>query len=385
MLVASHLLPPHAMVLSQREAEKRQLEIPQDLSTVPDRFDELTHSIIGSSRRMRSVRALIAKFAADTATVLITGESGTGKQLSARAIHELSSRREHAFVPVNCAAVPEELLDRELFGHVRGAFAGAVNARQGRFQIANGGTLFLDEIGEMSAKLQVKLLRVLQERQFEPVGSDHAIHVDVRVIAAAIQDLGAAVREGKFREDLFYRLNVLPLELPSLRARDGDIPLLTHHFLELHTRRKAKGMLQIEASAMAALERYSWPGNVRELENLVERWVVLNDDAIIRSSGLPDYIVKNSIPQHHRNNEALPTEGVDLDGILENIENGFIEQALQRAGGNKTRAAELLNLNRTTFVERLRKKGMLQSARADGRRSESVEKMTDQNFLGRMG
>jgi transcriptional regulator with PAS, ATPase and Fis domain len=373
------------MALSQREAEKRQLEITQDLSTVPDRFDELTHSIIGSSRRMRSVRALIAKFAADTATVLITGESGTGKQLSARAIHELSSRREHAFVPVNCAAVPEELLDRELFGHVRGAFAGAVTARQGRFQIANGGTLFLDEIGEMSVKLQVKLLRVLQERQFEPVGSDHAVHVDVRVIAAAIQDLGAAVRQGKFREDLFYRLNILPLELPPLRARDGDIPLLTHYFLQLHTRRKAKGMLQIEASAMTALERYSWPGNVRELENLVERWVVLNDDAIIRSGGLPDYIVKNSIPQHHRSNEALPTEGVDLDGILENIENGFIEQALQRAGGNKTRAAELLSLNRTTFVERLRKKGMLQSARADGRRSESVEKMTDLNFLGRMG
>ncbi|HEV8722581.1 MAG TPA: sigma-54 dependent transcriptional regulator [Candidatus Binatia bacterium] len=385
MLLASHLLPPHAMALSQREAEKRQLEITQDLSTVPDRFDELTRSIIGSSRRMRSVRALIAKFAADTATVLITGESGTGKQLSARAIHELSSRREHAFVPVNCAAVPEELLDRELFGHVRGAFAGAVNARQGRFQIANGGTLFLDEIGEMSVKLQVKLLRVLQERQFEPVGSDHAVHVDVRVIAAAIQDLGAAVRQGKFREDLFYRLNILPLELPPLRARDGDIPLLTHYFLQLHTRRKAKGMLQIEASAMTALERYSWPGNVRELENLVERWVVLNDDAIIRSGGLPDYIVKNSIPQHHRSNEALPTEGVDLDGILENIENGFIEQALQRAGGNKTRAAELLSLNRTTFVERLRKKGMLQSARADGRRSESVEKMTDLNFLGRMG
>ena len=331
---------------------------------------------------MRRVRALIAKFAADSATVLITGKSGTGKQLSARAIHELSARREHAFVPVNCAAIPEELLDRELFGHVRGAFAGAVNSRQGRFQIANGGTLFLDEIGEMSAKLQVKLLRVLQERQFEPVGSDHAVQVDVRVIAATNQDLRVAVRDGKFREDLFYRLNVLPLELPLLRARDGDIPLLVHYFLQLHTRRKAKGMLQIEASAMAALERYSWPGNVRELENLVERLVVLNDDALLRSGDLPDYIGKNSVPQHRRNNEdMLPTEGVDLDGILENIENGLIEEALQRARGNKTRAAELLNLNRTTLVERLRKKRLLQSAIADGRRSESAEKMADKTFL----
>jgi transcriptional regulator with PAS, ATPase and Fis domain len=385
MRVASPLLPARAMALSQREAEKRQLEIARDDSVVSHRFDEFGHSIIGSSPRMRVARTLISKFANDSSTVLITGESGTGKKLSARVIHELSSRRDHAFVPVNCAAIPEELLDRELFGHVRGAFTGAANGRQGRFQLANGGTLFLDEIGEMSPKLQIKLLRVLQEHQFEPVGSDHAALVDVRVIAATNRDLRVEVREGRFREDLFYRLNVLPLELPSLRARVGDIPVLTHYLLQLHARRKSKGMLQIEASAMALLERYSWPGNVRELENLVERLVVLNDDTLLRSSDLPDYIVKNSVPPHHGTNEVrLPMEGVDLDGILENIENGFIEQALQRAGGNKTRAAELLNLNRTTFVERLRKKRMLQSARADGRRSEAVEKMTDQNFLGRM-
>jgi transcriptional regulator with PAS, ATPase and Fis domain len=204
---------------------------------------------------------------------------------------------------------------------------------------------------------------VLQERQFEPVGGYHSVQVDVRVIAAANRDLWVAVREEKFREDLFYRLNVLPLELPSLRTRDGDIPLLIRYFLQLHTRRKTKGMLQIDSSAMAALERYSWPGNVRELEMLIERLVVLNDDGIIRTGDLPDYVVNNSVPQHHKGNEVtLPSEGVDLDAVLEKIENGFIERALQRTRGNKTMAAELLKLNRTTFIERLRKKGLLQSS-----------------------
>src|SRR5512145_158976 len=182
--------------------------------------------LVGNSPKMRQVHSLINKVADSVSTILITGESGTGKELAARAIHELSQRREQPFVPVNCGAIPEELLESELFGHVRGAFTGAVNSRQGRFQLANGGTLFLDEIGEMSPKLQVKLLRVLQERQFEPVGADRAVQVDVRVVAATNRDLHVAVREGKFREDLFYRLNVLPVQLPSLREREGDIPLL---------------------------------------------------------------------------------------------------------------------------------------------------------------
>jgi transcriptional regulator with GAF, ATPase, and Fis domain len=215
--------------------------------------------LVGNSPNLRSLRALISKLANSNSTVLISGESGTGKELVARAIHELSPRHKESFVPVNCGAIPEELLESELFGHVRGAFTGAVNARQGRFQLANGGTLFLDEIGEMSPKLQVKLLRVLQERQFEPVGSDHAFQVDVRVVAATNQELRLAVRDRRFREDLFYRLNVLPLELPSLRERDGDVPLLIHHFLNVHARRKGKGMLQVDGAAMAALERYNWP------------------------------------------------------------------------------------------------------------------------------
>jgi transcriptional regulator with PAS, ATPase and Fis domain len=341
----------------------------------------LDNSLVGNSPRMKIVRALIAKLANSDSTVLITGESGTGKELAARAIHEISPRREQVFVPVNCGAIPEELLESELFGHVRGAFTGAVNARQGRFQLAHGGTLFLDEIGEMSPKLQVKLLRVLQEREFEPVGSDHAVQVDVRVVTATNQDLRVAVREGKFREDLFYRLNVLPLELPPLRHREGDIALLIRHFLNLHGRRKGKELLEVDTAAMAALEKYRWPGNVREVENLIERLVVLTEDGTIRTSDLPDYVISNSVPQHQNSTRvALPEEGVDLDGVLERIENGFIQQALQRSHGNKTVAAELLNLNRTTFIERLRKKGMLQTSRKNSSIAEPVGKLTDNSL-----
>jgi transcriptional regulator with PAS, ATPase and Fis domain len=216
----------------------------------------------------------------------------------------------------------------------------------------------------MSAKLQVKLLRVLQERQFEPVGSDSPVQVDVRVVAATNRDLRVAVRERKFREDLFYRLNVLPLELPPLRERDSDIALLVGHFLSLHARRKGKAAIQVDGDAMAIMGRYCWPGNVREVENLVERLVVLNEEGIVRPTDLPDYVIHNATPQHQTTAQvSLPSEGVDLDGVLEKIENGFIQQALERSRGNKTLAAELLNLNRTTFIERLRKKGMLQSTR----------------------
>jgi transcriptional regulator with PAS, ATPase and Fis domain len=318
--------------------------------------------LVGNSPKMRQVHALINKIADSNSTILITGESGTGKELAARAIHELSQRREQPFVPVNCGAIPEELLESELFGHVRGAFTGAVNSRQGRFQLANGGTLFLDEIGEMSPKLQVKLLRVLQERQFEPVGSDRAVQVDVRVVAATNRDLHMAVREGRFREDLFYRLNVLPLQLPSLREREGDIPLLVKHFLVLHGLRKAKRVARVEPEAMAVLESYRWPGNVREVENLVERLIVLNEDGVIRVNELPDYFVQRGSSEQSTS-AALPASGMDLDRYLEKIENGFICQALERARGNKTLAAGMLNLNRTTFIERLRKKGLLTSAR----------------------
>ena len=339
-----------------------QLEIAEPSLDLCHFNNALSNPLVGNSPRMRIVRAMIAKFANSNSTVLITGESGTGKELAARAVHELSPRRHESFVPVNCGAIPEERLESELFGHVRGAFTGAANARQGRFQFAHGGTLFLDEIAEMSPKLQVKLLRVLQERRFEPVGSDSPVHVDVRVVAATNKDLRIAVRDGKFREDLFYRLNVLPLELPSLREREADAALLIRHFLAVHCLRRDKTVIQIDGEAMAMMEKYSWPGNVRELENLVERLVVLNEDRIVCPTDLPDYVVFNAVPQHQTTAQvALPSEGVDIDGFLEKIENGFIQQALQRSRGNKTLAAELLKLNRTTFIERLRKKGMLQA------------------------
>jgi transcriptional regulator with PAS, ATPase and Fis domain len=354
-----------------------QLEIAQQ-SEVSQLNSALSNPLVGNSARMRIVRAMIARLANSNSTVLITGESGTGKELAARAIHELSPRQNGCFVPVNCGAIPEELLESELFGHVRGAFTGAVNARQGRFQFAHGGTLFLDEIVEMSAKLQVKLLRVLQERRFEPVGSDSPVQVDVRVVAATNRDLRVAVRERKFREDLFYRLNVLPLELPPLRERDADVMLLIRHFLALHARRKGKTTIQVNEDAMAIMERYSWPGNVREVENLVERLVVLNEDGIVRHTELPDYIIHNATPQHQTTAQvSLPSDGVDLDGFLEKIENGFIQQALERSRGNKTLAAELLNLNRTTFIERLRKKGMLQSTRPGSLASTVVNNVTE--------
>ena len=316
--------------------------------------------LIGKSQVMLQVFELAMKLAKSTATVLIGGESGTGKEMIARTIHNLSPRAARPFVPVNCGAIPEDLLESELFGHTRGAFTGAGSARQGRFQLAHGGTLFLDEVGEMSAKLQVKLLRVLQEQEFEPVGSDKSVRVDVRVIAATNRDLQIAVKEGRFRGDLFYRLHVLPITLPPLRERHADIPLLIAHFLRLHSRKKDRTVEKIEKDALSYLERYGWPGNVRELENLVERLVVLNDDGVIRTSDLPDY-VRDYCDSNRQENSflpplSLPMEGLDLDGLLQELENEFILQALSRTRGNKTLAADLLRLNRTTLIERMRKR-----------------------------
>jgi transcriptional regulator with PAS, ATPase and Fis domain len=319
-------------------------------------------SLEGTSAQMRQVFELTGKLASSKATVLITGESGTGKELVARTMHSLSPHAAGSFVPINCAALPEELLESEMFGHVRGAFTGAVNARQGRFQLAHGGTLFLDEVGEMSPKLQVKLLRVLQEREFEPVGSDKAVRVDVRVVAATNRDLLGAVKERRFREDLFYRLNVLPLHLPPLRERTGDIPLLVTHFLRLHSQKKERVVEKIEAEALRRFEQYRWPGNVREVENLMERLVILNEDGIIRARDLPDYVCGDTPSEHEEDFPLralrLPVEGVDLNGFIQTIEDRLILQALARTQGNKTLAAELLRLNRTTLIERMRKKGL---------------------------
>jgi DNA-binding NtrC family response regulator len=289
--------------------------------------------------------------------VLITGESGTGKELVARAVHFNSGRAERMFVTVNCGAIPEELLESELFGHVRGAFTNAVAAREGRFALAHGGTIFLDEIGDMSPTLQVKLLRVLQDRTFEPVGSSQTQRVDVRVIAATNQDLVTAIREKRFREDLFYRLNVIPVETPPLRARKDDIPLLVSHFLKKVQEERRVPACSIESDTLARLCEHDWPGNVRELENTIERLVVLKGGGAIGVADLPASMrapsarALTSVPQ-------LTSAGLPLTITVDRFEAELIRQALQQTRWNKNQAAKLLEMNRTTLLEKIKKHGL---------------------------
>lgn len=310
--------------------------------------------IIGRSPVMGEVFDLIEKVAATDSTVLLLGESGTGKELVARALHYRSHRAQGPFVAVNCGAIPEDLLEAELFGHARGAFTGAVATRAGKFEAAHGGTILLDEIGEMSPKLQVKLLRVLQERRFEPVGSAQVMDVDVRIVAATNQDLDVAVQERRFREDLYYRLNVIPVKLPSLRERVGDVALLAQHFLNHYNRVNGRSVSGFSREAVACLEQYRWPGNVRELENLVERAVVLKGQGVVEAADLP--IALQTLPQPYQAPQVvLPVTGLSLKLAVMEFEQSLIQQALQMAGGNKNRAAGLLQLNRTTLVEKLRR------------------------------
>lgn len=313
--------------------------------------------IIGRSQPMRDLFQLLETVAPTSSTVLITGETGTGKEVVARAIHHKSERRTHRFVALNCSAVPESLLEAELFGHVRGAFTGAVGSREGRFEQAHRGTLFLDEVGTMSVGLQMKLLRVLQERNFERVGDNQTVKVDVRVIAATNSSLSRMVADGTFREDLYYRLNVIPLELPPLRDRRDDIPVLARHFLG----RFAPGAeVKISQSAMRALMAYSWPGNVRQLENALERAVALG-------AGRREIDTADLPPELHSRASALPSafvdlpdEGIDLSGYLASIERDLIHRALERCVGNRNKAAALLQIKRTTLVEKLKRIGPIQ-------------------------
>jgi len=324
--------------------------------------------IVGQSVEMKRVFSMITKVSATSSTTLITGESGTGKELVCRAIHKLSNRANGPLIPVNCGAIPEELLESELFGHEKGAFTGAATAREGRFQMANGGTIFLDEVSEMSPKLQVKFLRVLQESEFERVGGGKTIRVDVRVIAATNRDLEESVAQNQFREDLFYRLNVIPLELPPLRDRHGDLSILIQLFMDRFQERKLTTLESISPDAVTALQGYHWPGNVRELENLIERMAILAEGPILRVEDLPERFMKASAADSRSEGVPsldIPDTGIDLKGVLENIENQLIEKALMKSGGVKNRAAQLLGLNRTTLVEKLKKKG-LEEARADG-------------------
>jgi DNA-binding NtrC family response regulator len=327
------------------------------------------HEIIGKSQPMTRLFQLLETVAPTHSTILITGETGTGKEVVARAIHHNSGRRAHRFVALNCSAIPETLLEAELFGHVRGAFTGAVGNRQGRLEQAHKGTLFLDEVGTMSAALQMKLLRVLQEREFERVGDSHTIKVDVRVIAATNSDLGRLVAEGQFREDLFYRLNVIPVQLPPLRDRKEDIPLLVQHFLEkfqaeraasadsaaANAKALAERILTVSQEAMRRLMAYQWPGNVRQLENAIERAVAFTAGrSQIDVTDLPIEIQQAQEPAL-LSAVALPEDGLDLDLFVANIERELIERSLERTGGNKGQAAKLLNLKRTTLVEKLKR------------------------------
>jgi two-component system response regulator AtoC len=310
--------------------------------------------ILGHSRPMQDLFQLLETVAPSSSTILITGETGTGKEVVARAIHHNSPRRAHRFVALNCGAIPETLLEAELFGHVRGAFTGAVGARQGRFEQAHKGTLFLDEVGTMSLTLQVKLLRALQEREFERVGDNQTIKVDVRVIAATNSDLTRLVAAATFREDLYYRLHVIPIQLPPLRDRRDDIPLLVKHFL---TKFAGSSSVHASQSAIRALMAYDWPGNVRQLENAMER-------AIALCTGRPEIDVADLPPELQQTPDTsrppyveFPDDGLDLPQYLAAIERDLIQRALDRTQGNRNRAADLLRIKRTTLVEKLKRIG----------------------------
>jgi DNA-binding NtrC family response regulator len=314
-------------------------------------------NIIGDSEKMEKVFEVMEKVADTDSTVLILGESGTGKELVAQAIHYRSYRREKPFVPVNCAAIPGELLESELFGHEKGAFTNAIRMRIGRFELANGGTVFLDEIGDMNPLLQSKLLRVLQERQFERVGGTKTIKTDIRIVAATHQNLKAMVQQRKFREDLYYRLNVIPMGIPPLRERKTDIPLLAHYFLDQFNRRKKKKVRGIREDAMARLMQYEWPGNVRELENTIERVIILLDGDLVTPADLPDKF--HEIPRVETAQTAdIPESGISLDDAVNEFERNLILQALIKTGWVKNKAAQLLNLNRTTLIEKIKRQNL---------------------------
>ncbi|WP_372718314.1 sigma-54 interaction domain-containing protein [Immundisolibacter sp.] len=331
----------------------------------------LVYRLVGRGHAIERVQYLIERVARTDSNVLILGESGTGKEVVARNIHFQSTRANNPFVPVNCGAIPAELLESELFGHEKGAFTGAISARQGRFEAAEGGTLFLDEIGDMSLPMQVKLLRVLQERVFERVGSNRSITADVRIIAATHRDLETGIREGAFREDLYYRLNVFPIELPPLRERREDIPALVDE-LSARIGREKGIQVRVGRDALAVLADYPWPGNVRELANVIERMAIMHGDRPVAAADLPARLRQGAVvdgthdvtdlppPIQVAEPSAtrLPSAGINLKDFLEELERSYIQQALNESGDVVAHAAELLSMRRTTLVEKMRKYGL---------------------------
>jgi len=357
-------------------------------SSGESRSSILFRSLVGVSQTVSNVRQMIEQVADTEANVLILGDSGTGKEVVARNLHNHSDRRDKPFVPVNCGAIPPDLLESELFGHEKGAFTGAISARQGRFELANGGTLFLDEIGDMPLPMQVKLLRVIQERVFERVGSNKSIKADVRIVAATHRNLESEITEGRFREDLFYRLNVFPIEVPSLSERVEDIPLLLEELI-VRMENNKRGSVRLTAAAVSVLQKYEWPGNVRELSNLVERLLIMFPNGVVDTYDLPakyrqglDMFDKNAVSESENDNslsnqrivshivnkttshDLLPEEGIDLKAHLLDLESNIIKQALDDANGVVAHAAQRLNMRRTTLVEKMRKYGLQRAATA---------------------
>ncbi|HZS51017.1 MAG TPA: sigma-54 dependent transcriptional regulator [Bryobacterales bacterium] len=359
-------LPPERMAARLRELIGSRESAARASSGEPrGRSSDSAESVlIGRSPAIREVIETIRLIAPKRSTVLITGPTGTGKELAAKLIHALSPRAAMPMVTVNCGAIPEHLLESEFFGHVKGAFTGAVSARVGSFEQAHGSTLFLDEIGEMPFDLQAKMLRALQEREFQRVGSSHAVQVDVRVIAATNCDLAAKVRRGEFREDLYYRLNVVPVPMPPLAARLEDVPLLIDHILAKICRRESIPLKRVGPGALELLSRYHWPGNVRQLENALEKAIILSGGAEELSSRDFDLPAHSGFAGCSSEGDPadsaiqLPPGGMDLDAFLSKLERNLLEQALQRAAGNKKRAADMLGLKRTTLSAKLRVAGI---------------------------
>jgi len=312
-------------------------------------------NFVGRSRTMLEVFETIRKIADSPSNVMITGETGTGKELVAQAIHHESPRRDRPFVSVNCGAIPEGLMESELFGHVKGSFTGAVSNTPGLFAAADGGTLFLDEITEVPRSVQVKLLRAIQERTIRRVGDTRDLRVDVRLIAASNRDLGPAVADGVLREDVFYRLNVIPIHLPPLRDRREDLPLLVAHFIQKLSREMGKEVRGISAEGLAVLEQYRWPGNIRELENAIERAIVLGSGPTIEIDSLPTELLRPAAPREVA--LEIPPEGLDLEATLDRLEHQVLQAALERSGGVQTRAAELLKMSFRQFRYKLQKHG----------------------------
>jgi DNA-binding NtrC family response regulator len=345
-----HLSIERALESRKLRQENRALR-----TQIEERFSH--KNIVGTNREMKRIFQVIETVAPTKSTVLITGDSGTGKELIARALHHRSDRHDGPFVAVNCGALPDNLLEDELFGHVKGAFTDAVSSRPGRFAQADGGTLFLDEIGTMSPHLQVKLLRVLQEREFTPLGATYRVQVQVRIIAATNQDLKQEMETKGFREDLYYRLNVIQIELPPLRERRDDVPLLVGHFLEKFAEERGSGLQRFDQEAMRCLMNFGWPGNVRQLENVVERAVAL--------SGGRDALGLEDLPEELQRADRMiipavriDGDGIFLDRVLADFEGRLVYQALESANWTKTQAARLLNIKRTTLIEKMKRLGI---------------------------